>query len=94
MVAVTDPDADLEGGSSHEHSIRGVGDETRVDCGRDKTIYGPHPDALKNFQYCPYCGADAQDDEHRLHAGGGEVFCENTVMSTYRYCPGCGEAVT
>lgn len=29
-----------------------------------------------------------------LGEGQDEVHCENTIMSTWRYCPYCGESIT
>ena len=76
-----------------EHEVRGVGRETRVDCGRNENIYGPHPDAISRLIYCPYCGNKTDDGVHDAAAVSGEVFCPTTAMSTYRYCPGCGAEV-
>jgi len=76
-----------------EHVVRGVGDETRVGCGRRDLMYGPHPDAIENMRYCPYCGAKAWEGDHGPSIVAGEVFCPDSSMSTYRYCPGCGDGV-
>lgn len=75
------------------HEIRGVGGDTRVDCGRNETIYGPHPDAIAQMLYCPHCGNEIDDGTHDPAAIPGEVFCPNTSISAYRYCPGCGVEV-
>ena len=76
------------------HEIRGVGEETRVDCPKHQTIYGPHPDAISEFNYCPYCGNDADADGHDQSLVEGEIMCDYSGMSTYRYCPGCGTEVS
>lgn len=77
-----------------QHRSSGVGAETRVYCPEDAEWFGPHPDASFDVDFCPYCGADATDEDHRVDGVIGEVFCENTIMSTWRYCPSCGEQVS
>jgi hypothetical protein len=75
------------------HETAGVGEETRVRCPKDGALYGPHPDSTEPFHYCPYCGDGVDDEQHDAQTVDGEVFCEKTIMSTYRYCPGCGAEV-
>lgn len=73
------------------HHVEGVGEDTVVVCEHDENAYGPAGDT--EFQKCPYCGGNAKGGDHRIHESGDEVFCDHTGVSTYRYCPGCGEEV-
>ncbi|WP_123619594.1 hypothetical protein [Halorubrum sp. CSM-61] len=82
---------ELEAGDTHVG--RGVGSNTRVECPEHDTVYGPHPGARSTFNYCPYCGDDTSDADHDTKKVDGEVFCPDTGMSTYRFCPGCGAQV-
>lgn len=76
------------------HTSGGVGGETYVTCpDHDGEMFGPHPDARNTLSYCPYCGVEATDGDHRPHEGRFEVFCPETIMSTYRYCPNCGDRI-
>lgn len=79
-------------GDGVHHHVYGVGEKTKVECPIEDRAYGPGG----SFQvdYCPYCSADVTDDDHRVDFGVSEVFCDNTSMSTYRYCPGCGTEVS
>lgn len=74
-----------------EHSVEGVGTGTRVYCGKTDSEYGPYTQAKSEFDFCPYCGADTDTETHDVQVSLDEVFCENTSMSTWRYCPNCGE---
>lgn len=74
------------------HYVDGVGADTRVRCpNNDGDWFGPHEDADHEPAYCPYCGAESDEGAHWVHDDGREVDCPNSTMSTYRYCPGCGE---
>jgi len=38
-----------------------------------------------------------EDGDHRIEnfaTGADEVHCPNTIMSTWRYCPYCGERIS
>ena len=70
------------------HSINGVGDDTFVNC-PSGLLYGPAEDAENIFNYCPYCGEDTENKNHTVDKEISEVFCDNTIMSTYRFCPNC-----
>lgn len=50
----------------------------------------PHPESAV---FCPYCGDEVHGDEHRRDEDNREVWCENSIMSTPRYCMGCGHEV-
>ena len=78
-------------GDGADHLAYGVGGDTKVECPVDNRAYGPA--GSFDVDYCPYCGAETSDGEHRVDRYVSEVFCENTGMSTYRYCPGCGSEV-
>lgn len=71
------------------HTNEGVGTDTRTYCPETDTWYGLHEDATWKISYCPYCGDSATTDDHRIDDEICEVFCENTTMSTWRYCPSC-----
>ena len=75
------------------HVVRGVGENTRVECPKHDAVYGPHPGARSMFAFCPYCGADADTIGHEAGPVEGELQCPSTAMSTYRFCPGCGAEV-
>lgn len=74
-----------------DHEVTGVGCETVVRCSETGRAYGPGTIDPTNPAYCPYCGDAVDDSDHRLARRFDEVFCENTIMSTWRYCPGCGD---
>lgn len=69
--------------------VKGVGSDTYVVCSEDGERYGPDEDA-REMATCPYCGADGDASDHRVHDDGNEVECPETLMSTFRYCPNCG----
>lgn len=48
---------------------------------------------VESAVYCPYCGGETCREDHRIDPEIPEVFCENTIMSTPRYCMGCGVPV-
>lgn len=73
-----------------EHTSGGVGSETFVNC-PNGVLYGPAEDAEDKYTYCPYCGEDTTNDAHTVDKEISEVFCDNTIMSTYRFCPNCGD---
>ncbi|ELZ43740.1 hypothetical protein C471_00010 [Halorubrum saccharovorum DSM 1137] len=75
------------------HVVRGVGENTRVECPEHDAVFGPHPGARSTFDCCPYCGADADTLGHEAGPVEGELQCPSTAMSTYRFCPGCGTQV-
>lgn len=75
------------------HRCDGTGGETQTYCPSFGEWVGPHPDASFNVVYCPYCGDSVTDDDHRVDREVGEVFCEHTGQSTWRYCPRCGVTV-
>lgn len=77
-------------GAQTPHRRRGVMEDTRVLCERDGATYGPADGADSDMGFCPYCGMQVMSGDHRLDEDLGEVFCEQTTMSTYRFCPGCG----
>lgn len=76
--------------SKETHRVEGTGEDTRVVCHHNNVTYGPHADAKSGMAFCPYCGKRAVG-EHEADDDLGEVFCPDTTMSTWRYCPGCGE---
>ncbi|WP_141551764.1 hypothetical protein [Natrinema sp. CBA1119] len=45
---------------------------------------------VESAVYCPYCGKETYGDDHRVDDELPEVFCENSIMSTPRYCMGAG----
>lgn len=80
--------------TSQAHEMQGVGDETRVSCPESGSEHGPHETAESGMTFCPYCGVEVQTEEnHREHEDGNEVFCPETIMSTWRYCPKCGDKI-
>lgn len=74
---------------SGTHRLQGTGGETVVICEHDGGAYGPGGD--REFIQCPYCGENARCGDHWIYWDVDEVYCEQTPMSTYRYCPGCGD---
>lgn len=78
--------------TAYRHINRGTGPETRTFCPRDGEEYGPG--GYSEYTFCPYCGGDAHDGSHRVDRDIGEVFCDHTSQSTYRYCPNCGDKTT
>jgi len=74
------------------HRVEGVGMDTVVRCEDTGKAYGPGTVDPTSPEYCPYCGDSVDDDAHRLALSFDEVFCDNTGMSTWRHCPGCGES--
>lgn len=85
----TETDTETTTGS---HELLGVGAETRVYCPIEDCTYGPGGECIE-FEYCPYCAVSTEDMEHDSETVEGEVYCSNTLMSLYRYCPKCGEEV-
>lgn len=73
------------------HRCTGTGTDTKVKCEETGRTYGPGSLAETKPNYCPYCGVSIEDEEHRVARRFSEVFCEETTMSTWRSCPGCGE---
>ena len=82
-----------DGGKVSPHVAHGAFDETVVLCPEDDTLWRASDDEEKAFRFCPYCGAAADYNGHDASAVPGEVLCPNTGMSTWRYCPGCGDSV-
>lgn len=76
-----------------DHRVEGVGMDTVVRCSETGNGYGPGTLDPSEPEFCPYCGDSATDGSHRLARRFDEVFCDHTGMSTWRYCPGCGEKV-
>jgi hypothetical protein len=74
------------------HRVEGVGMDTVVRCDDTDNAYGPGTTDPTAPDYCPYCGESVDRDEHRVDMSFDVVFCENTIMSRWRYCPGCGES--
>lgn len=75
------------------HHVSGVESDTAVSCSITGVAYGPGSDGEELPNFCPYCGHIATDGSHRIDPDIDEVFCDRTTMSTWRYCPGCGEGV-
>lgn len=86
-------EADLRSKLRNQHREIGLGAATRVYCPRTEEWYGPHPEAGFDVSFCPYCGGDATNDDHRIDREVCEVFCENTIQSTWRFCPNCGDRI-
>lgn len=74
---------------TEQHSVSGVGGETAVWCPFTEQLFGPG--GISHFEYCPYCGSSVEDEDHSVDTSVDEVFCPDTTMSTYRYCPNCGD---
>jgi len=77
--------------SESEHIVEGVEMETVAKCPKTGKQYGPGALNETRPEYCPYCGESVENDDHRVARRFSEVFCENTNMANWRYCPGCGE---
>jgi len=73
------------------HFVKGVGVQTMVKCPEKEMEYGPGSINETNPDWCPYCGESVENVDHRVARRFSEVFCENTNMANWRYCPGCGE---
>lgn len=74
------------------HRVKGVGRKTKAFCPEKALWFGPvDADPAYDVKFCPYCGGDATNDDHRIHDDVFEVFCEDTGMSTWRYCALCGD---
>jgi len=74
-----------------EHVVDGVGMDTVAKCPETGHQYGPGAINETRPNWCPYCGEDVKNDDHRVARRFSEVFCENTNMANWRYCPGCGD---
>lgn len=72
-----------------EHTLSGVAEDTYVYCPEADETFGPGGESV-DFEYCFYCGEAAHNERHRVDEEISEIFCDNTIMSTYRYCPHCG----
>lgn len=81
--------ADTETGTTH-HS-EGTWHETVIECPETGEKYGPGAEEATCPNWCPYCGEDAKDAAHSVSEDYGEISCDYTTMSTWRYCPGCGK---
>lgn len=75
------------------HTVTGTETETVVECPQTGHQYGPGAQPETSANWCPYCSADVKDEDHRVARRFSEVFCDRTPMSSWRYCPGCGEEV-
>ena len=84
------PDGGVVDGGG-EHIVEGVAEETVTKCPDTADQYGPGASDEAEPNYCPYCGEVVRNDDHRVEGEVSEVFCENTAMSTWRFCPGCGD---
>ena len=82
---------DADHADSDAHVVEGTWHETVVECPETGEEYGPGADEPDRPRRCPYCGEDASDGAHRVSEYYGEVFCDYTTMSTWRYCPGCSK---
>lgn len=77
------PDSEL-------HWEAGVAEESRVYCPISDKTFGPGGESSCQ-DYCVYCGEDTDNDSHRPHEY--DIFCENSTMSNFRFCPNCGERI-
>jgi hypothetical protein len=76
----------------NEHSIEGVGGETVAKCPKTGEEYGPSGrNSISSCDWCPYCGESVNNSEHNVTEK--DIFCENTNMANWRYCPNCGDKV-
>lgn len=80
-------------GGLNIHELSGVGEDTSVFCPHAGGRVGPEDGAADALTFCPYCGDESDSAEHRTHRDRAEVSCPNTTMSTWRYCPNCGEGL-
>lgn len=87
----------MTGGAEYEsvvHHVESVAEDTFIHCPEIGATYGPGTEDQTTPTYCPYCSDRATDASHRIAMSRDEVFCDHTTMSTWRYCPGCGEEVS
>lgn len=75
-----------------EHTVSGVGEQTIVTCSNGG-LFGPASRAEDEYSYCPYCGEDTDNSSHRVDVSLSEVFCDESSMSNYRFCPNCGDRI-
>lgn len=71
------------------HKFKGTGEETQVDCPKEGVLK-VSDSTMFNPEFCPYCGETVSNSDHRVDTDICEVFCENTIQSTWRFCPLCG----
>lgn len=76
--------------TTEQHWERGVAEDSEVYCPEAGTTFGPGGES-ECSEYCLYCGEDTGNDAHQVHEY--DTFCENSTMSTLRFCPYCGERI-
>lgn len=85
-------DSENESSGTDGHTVDGTGMDTVAKCPDTGQQYGPGAVNETAASYCPYCGETVENGDHRVARRYSEVFCENTNMANWRYCPGCGAA--